>query len=278
MRPARGDRRSPQRVKDGQTDVRENIIVVSDGPVVRENTSVVPLAVEAEEFPLRIVPKIRVPTGEGSDSSENCVPSREMHEGVVRRSDAVVSTTSVAGEAAPADLAGTDVPAVAGMKLSAVAEVYSSAVDDEGDPLVIRAGEQRGAVVEVDTVWPGGECRGLVDGMTVPEPLEHSVVGVPIEVGNSSVDRVAVSHQIEHSGVRGTADPPSASKLMMHSEVSGDWELIGRTICAWRFGRKTSGHCVGCRWLGGSLVSDGWAGEVEIEFMIQVTILATSVF
>ena len=113
---------------------------------------------------------------------------------------------------------------VAGMKFSAVAEVHSSAVDDEGAPLVICASEQRGTVVEVDPVWPGGECRVLVDGMTVPEPLEHSVVGVPIEVGKSSVDRVAVSNLIEHSGVRGTVDPPSASQLMMHSEVSGDWE------------------------------------------------------
>ena len=30
MRPAGGDRGSPQRVKGGQTDVRENILVVSD--------------------------------------------------------------------------------------------------------------------------------------------------------------------------------------------------------------------------------------------------------
>ena len=77
----------PLRVKNGQTDLRENIIVVSDGPVVRENTRVVLLSVEAEEFSLRTETKIRVPTGEGSDSSENCVPSGEMHEGVVRRND-----------------------------------------------------------------------------------------------------------------------------------------------------------------------------------------------
>ena len=76
-----------------------------------------------------------------------------------------------AGVVAPADLAGTDVPAIAGMKLSAIAEVYSSAVDDEGAPLVIRASKQRGAVVEVGPVWPGGECRSLVDDMTVPEPF-----------------------------------------------------------------------------------------------------------
>ena len=39
-----------------------------------------------------------------------------------------------AGATAPADLAGTDVPAVAGTEFSAVVEVYSSAVDDEGAP------------------------------------------------------------------------------------------------------------------------------------------------
>ena len=54
---------------------------------------------------------------------------------------------------APADLARTDVLAVAGMKFSAVAEVYSSAVDDEGAPLVIRTSKQWGAVVEEDPVW-----------------------------------------------------------------------------------------------------------------------------
>ena len=46
--------------------------------------------------------------------------------------------TVFAGAAAPADLAGTDVPAVAEMELSAVAEVHSSAVDAEGVPLVIQ--------------------------------------------------------------------------------------------------------------------------------------------
>ena len=48
MRPAGGDRRSPQKVKDGQTDVRKNMVV--------------PLSAEAEEFSLRTVPKTLVPT------------------------------------------------------------------------------------------------------------------------------------------------------------------------------------------------------------------------
>ena len=60
MWPAGGDRRSPQKVKDGQSDVSEN-------------NRVVPLSVEAEEFSLRTVPNIRVPDGKGSDGSRNCV-------------------------------------------------------------------------------------------------------------------------------------------------------------------------------------------------------------
>ena len=39
--------------------MRQNIIFVSDGPVVRENTRVVPHSVEAEHFSLRTVPRIR---------------------------------------------------------------------------------------------------------------------------------------------------------------------------------------------------------------------------
>ena len=50
MQPTRGHRLSPQEVKDGHT-------------VVRENTGVVPLSVEVEEFSLRTVPKNRVPMG-----------------------------------------------------------------------------------------------------------------------------------------------------------------------------------------------------------------------
>ena len=152
MRPAGGNRRSPQKVNEVPTDVIGKMVVVSDGPVVRENARVVPLSVEAEEFSLRAVPSRRVPAGEGPDSRGNCLPPREMHEGVFGLSDAVLSTTAVAGAAspadfagavAPADLAGTDVLAVAEKKFSAVAEVYSSADDDEGAPLVIRASKQR---------------------------------------------------------------------------------------------------------------------------------------
>ena len=44
-------------------------------------------------------------------------------------------------------------------------------------------------------MWPDGETVDLVDDMTVPEPLEHSVVGLSNEVGNRSVDIVTVSER-----------------------------------------------------------------------------------
>ena len=75
---------------------------------------------------------------------------------IVKRHDAVGLTTAVdgaatlverAGAAAPADLAGTDVPAMPGTRFLAVAEVHSSAVDIEGVPSIIRTDRQRSAVV-----------------------------------------------------------------------------------------------------------------------------------
>ena len=194
MLPAGGNRRSPQKVNEVPTDVIGKMVVVSDGPVVRENARVVHLSVEAEEFTLRDVPSRRVPTGEGSDSRGNCIPPREMHEGVFGLSDAVVSTIAEAGAAspadfagavAPADLAGTDVP-------SAVAEVYSSANDDEGAPIVIRASKQRHAVVGVGHVRPGEECR------------EPSGLG---DCSRTRTDR-STSHQFPSGLLRASARDP----------------------------------------------------------------------
>ena len=109
MRPAGGNRRSPQKVNVVPADVIGRIIV-SDGPVVKENARVVPLSVETEEFSLRAVPSRRIPTGEGPDSRGNCVPPREMLKGVFGRTDAVVSTTAVTGAASMTDFAGTVAP------------------------------------------------------------------------------------------------------------------------------------------------------------------------
>ena len=78
----------------------------------------------------------------GPESDRTPGHPREM--GVFGRKNAVVLTPVVAGAmfpavfagaVAPADLAGTDVLAVAEEEFSAVAEVYSSADDTEGSPL-----------------------------------------------------------------------------------------------------------------------------------------------
>ena len=133
--------------------------------------------------------------------------------------------------------------------------------------------------------WPGGRY----------DLIEHLVVGVPNEVGNSYVDSVAVPDPIEHSGVRGTADPPSAGQLMMHSEASGDWEngrqdhksdnntpLDVRTEDQRLSPDDGEATVVGAVGSAAPWFLTGWAEEVEIEFMIdtgcQVMILATSVF
>ena len=82
MRSARGNRRYPQKVNVVPKDVIGRMVVVSDGPMVKENARVVPLSVEAEEFSLRAVLSRRVPIGEGPDSHGNCVPPRGMRAGV----------------------------------------------------------------------------------------------------------------------------------------------------------------------------------------------------
>ena len=112
MRPAGGNRRPPQKVNVVPRDVIGRMVVVSDGPVVKENARVVPLLVEAQEFSLRAVPSRRVPIGEGSDSHGNCVPPREILKGVFGRTDAVISTTAVTGAASPTDFAGAVAPSL----------------------------------------------------------------------------------------------------------------------------------------------------------------------
>ena len=139
---------------------------------------------------------------------------------------------------------------------------------------------------------PGEACSSPVDFVTVPEPMEHSVDGVPNEVDSSSVDSVDVPESIEHSGVRGIADPPSTGQPMKHS---GDWENgwqnqtgDGNTPLDVRTADQQISPDNGEAVVVGAVDSTapwflmGWAAEVVIEFMIdtgcQVTILATSVF
>ena len=191
---------------------------------------------EAEEFSLRTVPKSRVTAGAGSDGSRDYLPSRTRPGKIVKRCDAVVPTTAVAGAAAlaniagvvvPVDTAGTSVPAIAGMTFSAVAEVHFLAVDDEGDPSVIRTRGQRSAVV-LDSMVASRKNCGPRDEMSVLEPLEHSLLEVSLDGDDSSVDEVAVANPLEHSGVGRDADslsgmsvrePLEHSVLVVHLEV-----------------------------------------------------------
>ena len=105
-----------------------------------------------------------------------------------------------------------DVPAVAGIQFSAVAEVHSSAVDDEGDPSVVRTSRQRSAVV-LDPMAASRQDCGPMDHLSVLEPLEHSVLELSLEGGDSSVDDVAVPNPLVHSGVGEAADVLSAMSV-----------------------------------------------------------------
>ena len=136
-----------------------------------------------------------------------------------------------AGAPAPAYLAGTDVPAVAGMKLSAVAEVHSSAV--EGDPSVVLTSRQWSAVAILDAMAAHRQDCGPMDSMSVPELIEHSVVGVSLAGDDSSVDRVAVPNPIEHSGVSEMADLLSAVAVpepLEHSVLEVPLEVGGGAV------------------------------------------------
>ena len=50
------------------------------------------------------------------------------------------------------------------------------------------------------------EMEDLLSAVTIPEPLEHSVLEVPLEAGGGAVDGAAKPNPIEHSGVSETED------------------------------------------------------------------------
>ena len=81
------------------------------------------------------------------------------------------------GAVAPADLAGTEV--------LAVAEARSLADDAEGSPSSIHVSKQLRAVV--DSI------------VTVPELIEHSVDQIPSEEGGGPMNIVPVPEPLEHS-------------------------------------------------------------------------------
>ena len=160
-----------------------------------------------------------------SDSSIDDLPSWTGPGKIIRRRDAVGSTTAVdgaavlieiAGPSAPADFARTDVPAIAGTRFLAVAEVHSSAVDIEGEPSIISTDGQRSAVVSDPMVAPRKD-GGLRKEMSVLEPLEHSVLGLSLEGGDVCGDEVVGLHLLKHSGVDDMTGGTSGLELLEHS-------------------------------------------------------------
>ena len=105
-----------------------------------------------------------------------------------------MALSSVAGAIVPVDFAGISVLAVTGMRFSAVAEVHTSAVDD--DTSVVLASEQRSDVILDPRTAPG-----IVDspkaGISVPEPLEHSVLDVDLD--GRLMEGISVPEPLEHS-------------------------------------------------------------------------------
>ena len=110
-----------------------------DGLVVKKNARVVSLSGDAEEFSPEAVSSGVPLKGRGQKVTGTIYPLGE----VFGLSDAAVLTPAVAaaaspavfaGAVAPANLAGTDVPAVAGMEFPAVAEDLSLADDAGGSP------------------------------------------------------------------------------------------------------------------------------------------------
>ena len=63
-----------------------------------------------------------------------------------------------------------------------------------------------------------GRAADVVSELLVPEPLEHSVLVVPLEVGDGSVDNMTVLDPMEHSGVGVPAEPVSAYLPRVYSE------------------------------------------------------------
>ena len=134
-----------------------------------------------------------------------------------------------------------------------------------------------------------------VDSLTDAEPIEHSVVGGPHGVGNSLVDVMAEPDLIERSGEEETANPPAVARSRSNSEISRDRKdgrqdhmcnnnatLAVRTKDQQISPEEDEAIVVGAVGSAAPWFLTGWADEVEIEFMIdtgcQVTILAASVF
>ena len=138
---------------------------------VRKNAAARPLSAGAAEFSPALGPHTRVTAG-------------------------TVDLSSRTGTIAPVDVAEISVPAVAGVRFSAVAEVHSSANEVDEDTSVVRASEQRSEGSAVPRTAPGMVNEPMA-GILVPEPLDHSVL--VIDLDGRPMEGISVLEPLEHS-------------------------------------------------------------------------------
>ena len=131
----------------------------------------------------------------------------------------------------------------------------------------------------------------VVPGLVLPEPLEHSVLVIPLKMGDVSVTDVTVLDPREHSGVDMRTEMISAYLPRVYSEDprkegGGPRDHRGEDVSLPdslpEVGRaQPEAIVVGAVGSAAPWFLTGWANDMEVEFMIdtgcQVTILATSV-
>ena len=138
---------------------------------VRGNSTVRPLSAEAVEFSPTLGPRTGVTAGLGNVSSR-------------------------AGIVAQAVVADFPVPAGVGVRFSAVAEVHASASEVDEDTLVVQASEQR-SERHINPRKVPRVVNVPMEGASVPEPLEHSVLKVDLD--GRPMEGVLVLEPLEHS-------------------------------------------------------------------------------
>ena len=205
MRPAGAVRPSWQKAPVGVVDVREN-------PAVR------PLSAEAVEFSPTLGPQTGVTAG-------------------------LVDMSSSAGLVAPAVVADLPVPAVPGVRFSAVVEVHASAVEVDEDTLVGQASEQRSEGHTDPRKVPGVVNEPMV-GASVSGPLEHSVLKIDLDGG--PMEGISVLKPLEHSVLDisldgGPMEGASDLEPLEHSVL--DVDLTGRPVDG-NFGMEPLEHSV----------------------------------
>ena len=193
MRPAGAGRPSPQKP-------------IVDLTKERENAAARHLSVGAAEFSPGPGPRTRVLAGADSDGGGgHHLPTAWTQEigwdevmlwCRLQRRLGQWPCPALPGLLPRSTFAGITVPAVAGMKFSAVAEVHSSAVDDDDDTSVVCASGQWSAVSLDPRTAPGFVNRPM-KGISVLEPLEHSVLDVALD--GRPMEGISVLELLEHS-------------------------------------------------------------------------------